>query len=283
MKIDIIQYCRTHQLITRSDIEFFQALSARYKLHPLKIDLLLGSTVVLVILMSSMLTSFYKTEDVKQDTSHTTSGAAIEDLQGATIQVWKPWQLSDGSELTISIVNSKLVSQDKIAAIKDAILSEATIKSDDPQLSDGLIGSTHSYFKGWKGALESASASKFYIPTKFVFIESSRGPADITIELTSLESSDGYSGYTKPIVVGDHILQTDITIYKADQYSADRLESIVRHEFGHALGLGHSTDSEDLMYPLIDTDYPYVSQCDIEAIHSLYDGKDSGKVVCDKQ
>ena len=200
------------------------------------------------------------------------------------IKLLASWQLSTDRTLTISIMNSNLVSQDKIDAIKDAVLSEATIKVDGSLVHPGQVGSTSTYYEGWKGALESISVgdSKFYIPTKFLFIDSSSGAADITIELTDMDSPDGYSGYTKPTLDGNHILKTHVTIYKIDKYSTDRLGAIVRHEFGHALGLGHSTDSEDLMYYIISTDYPYISGCDVNAIHSLYDGKESSHVVCEK-
>ena len=58
--------------------------------------------------------------------------------------------------------------------------------------------------------------------------------------------------------------------------------AIVRHEFGHAMGLAHSTAPEDLMHATIETDYPYVSPCDINAVTALYDGSDSSQVICTK-
>ncbi len=54
----------------------------------------------------------------------------------------------------------------------------------------------------------------------------------------------------------------------------------MRHEFGHAMGLAHSTASEDLMHATIQTDYPYISQCDIDAITGLYNGDQRSQVVC---
>ena len=52
------------------------------------------------------------------------------------------------------------------------------------------------------------------------------------------------------------------------------------HEFGHALGLAHSTAPEDLMYPTIETNFPYISECDIDAMKALYDGGNTSEVIC---
>jgi len=59
------------------------------------------------------------------------------------------------------------------------------------------------------------------------------------------------------------------------------LETIVRHELGHALGLAHSTATEDLMYPIIKTNFPYISECDVSAMEKLYDGANTSEVICE--
>lgn len=198
--------------------------------------------------------------------------------QSDTIQTWTSWKLSSDNVLKINIVNPNIVSQDKISAIMDAILSENKLKINDPQMSRG---SELTFFKGWKGALESINSSKFYIPTKFAFVESSKD-ADIIINLTNSSSDDLFSAYTTPILKAHHVIKVQVIIYKASEYSADMLQGIVRHEFGHVLGIGHSTNSEDLMYYLSNTEYPYISACDIKAIQFLYDGNESSNFVCDK-
>ncbi|MFQ5476959.1 MAG: matrixin family metalloprotease [Nitrosopumilus sp.] len=57
---------------------------------------------------------------------------------------------------------------------------------------------------------------------------------------------------------------------------------MVRHELGHSFGLAHSTAPEDLMAPMIVTEFPYISDCDLDAIIFLYNGGESGQVVCKK-
>ena len=139
---------------------------------------------------------------------------------------------------------------------------------------------------GWSGALTKASEnpSELYIPNKFEVIESSRGEGDITIHLTNTRNGDGNSGFTNSIADDsqNQILKSDITIYEVDKLSNAQFETILRHEFGHALGLAHSTAPEDLMYPIMETEYPYISDCDIDAIVLLYDNGKSSQVVCEK-
>ena len=45
--------------------------------------------------------------------------------------------------------------------------------------------------------------------------------------------------------------------------------------------LAHSSDPEDLMYPIIETNFPYASECDIDAIVLLYDGGETSQVICE--
>jgi len=87
--------------------------------------------------------------------------------------------------------------------------------------------------------------------------------------------------FTRSIVENNQILKSTITIYKADQLSSAELETITRHEFGHAVGLIHSSDPYDLMHPTIETNYPFISNCDVSAITHLYDGNANDKAVCE--
>ncbi len=208
----------------------------------------------------------------------------IQNLRGDTIDTWLHWNLMENERLVVNIVNSGAVSEDKIDAITATILSEETIQIDDALLHKGPQGHASTYYKGWGGALKQASASQteFYIPTEFVILESSKGEGHITINLVPHKDADGYTGYTKSITENNQILKSAITIYDADSLSAEQLATIIRHEFGHALGLAHSSAPEDLMAPQIMTQYPYISECNIDAIIALYDGKELSQVVCEK-
>ena len=246
------------------------------------------ATVVLAAVVASY--SVYVVESVGQsytveNLGQIKSSYLIENLRGDTIDTWLSWRLVKDDILHISIVNSDKYPE-KVEIIKNAIQSTESIEIDDSLLHKGPPGVTSTYYLGWKGALEEASgtSTKFFIPKNLEVVESDRGEGDIIITLTDQKSGDGYSGFTKSIAdeTQNQILKSQITIYETSQLTDNQLSTIIRHEFGHALGLAHSTTPEDLMYPTVETEYPFISECDIDAITSLYDGNESSQVVCEK-
>ena len=211
------------------------------------------------------------------------SNYLIQNLQGDIVNTWVAWNIADGRIIHIHITNTANVPQNMIDSIKDAILSTKTVTIDDSLTGKGPKGTSSTYYVGWEGAVKNAysASTARYIPQQFDINGSPNGVGDIEIILTNDVNPDGYSGYTRSIVDGNEILKSKITIFKADKIDADRLESIIRHEFGHALGLGHSTATEDLMSAML-PDYPYISSCDVDALKGLYDGDQNSKVVCQK-
>ena len=241
------------------------------------LGILIAIPFLLVSVFSSDLnSSFVNDNDIMK------SGYVIQNLKGDIIDTFHSWNIPMERTLYINLVNPNVIDNDKVQIIKDAILSEKTVLLDDSLFHKAMPGSQSTYFLGWGGALKQASQTptKFTIPTSFSINESST-TGDISIILSTLESPDGYSGFTRSIVENNQILKSTITIYKADQLSSAELETIIRHEFGHAVGLIHSSDPYDLMHPTIETNYPFISNCDISAITHLYDGNANDKAVCE--
>ncbi len=250
--------------------------SSKKKLYSIVIIAVLS---IAVIFAGSM---FYVTENIENATSPTSS-YIIKNLRGDTIDTWLSWRIPQGQPLVVNIVNAEDYSEEKIKIIQDTILSKQTIQVDNSILEKNP--GTSLFYLGWVGALESISEldTKYYIPSEIQVIESTEGEGNITILLTDEVNGDGYSGFTKSIAdeTQNQILKSEITIFDASSITNADLEKLLRHEFGHAIGLAHSSAIEDLMYPTIEMEYPYISQCDLSAIESLYDNGGSSIVICE--
>lgn len=225
--------------------------------------------------------------DIQNDHSiQLKSNYLIQNLKGDTIDTWLSWRIMEGETLYVNIIDGdKYPEQAEI--VKNTILSTESIELDDNLQHKGPKGSFSTYYLGWAGALEAASTKKdteFSIPVNFEVFESKTKEGDVIIEFSNMRNGDGYSGFTKSIAddKNNQILKSYITIYEIESLSNTQLESTFRHEMGHALGLAHSTAQEDLMYPVLTTAYPYISDCTIDGIISLYDGGKSSQVICEK-
>lgn len=213
------------------------------------------------------------------------SGYVIQNLRGDTIDTFLSWKLIPGTTLTVKITNAEKYPE-KISLIKDVVLSDEPIEIDDSLLHKGPKGQVSTYYVGWAGALKKASEKQtdLYIPLNMQMIESSSGEGHINIVLSNLKSGDGYTGYTTSIAdeSKNQILKSTITIFDVENLDDDQFTTILRHELGHAFGLAHSTDPKDLMHPVIMTSYPYISDCNIDAIMKLYDGAKNSQVTCEQ-
>jgi len=257
-------------------------------LYPQKPPIKKNSILLLVMILSIPALIFFVIGDTNifvEERDSLKTKYVIENLQGDTIDTWKFWNIIQGSTLTVNILNSELLDNERILIIKDAITSYETIQIDDSLVKKGSKDTSSTYYLGWTGALMGAAElypTKYPVPNNFDVIESKRGEGDILISLSKFKNTDGYSGYTKSTVDGNEILKTSITIYDVNNLSKSQLSTIIRHEMGHAVGLAHSTASEDLMAPKITTNFPYISECDVSAIAALYNENIEGQVTCKK-
>ncbi len=188
--------------------------------------------------------------------------------------------------MNVNIIAPNNISNDKINIVANAISSMEAQEIDDSITHKGPKGSSSLYYMGWQGALNDAASkageTKYQLPLEFNIIKSNDREGDIVITLSNIRDTDGYTGYTKSVVEENEILKSFITIYDVSNLTEEQLATITRHEFGHALGLGHSTAPEDLMAPTIDMTTPYISECNVAGIVDLYNGGEGSSTICEK-
>lgn len=228
-------------------------------------------TIIVLIITNSIPTQSNNiTETEFQATL--SSGYVIENLKGEKINTFVSWKIEPDDPFHIHVLFSPEVTEKRLDMINDVIHSVEEINLDGEK-----------YYKGWFGALQEISyKTKFSIPVHYHSIITDIGSGHIIIRLTTQTSGDGYAGYTKSQVdeVNHQILKSQITIYSVDRISTEEFKTVMRHELGHAFGLAHSQNPDDLMYPEIRTNYPYISPCDVQGIIGLYDGEQKSEIIC---
>ena len=244
-------------------------------------ELTLLPVVFLLVMVSGLGNDF--TNTVFQESESFKSKYFVENLRGDTMATWKSWRLL-GTTMNVNILAPNNITPDKIEIVKNAITSMEAIEIDNSVNHKGPKGTTSMYYLGWQGALNDIAKrtdTLYQLPLEFNVMNSDGGEGDIVITLSNVRDTDGYTGYTKSIVEGNEILKSFITIYDTSNLNEEELSTITRHEFGHALGLGHSTAPEDLMAPTIDMTTPYISHCNVAGIVDLYNGADESNTICE--
>ena len=183
------------------------------------------------------------------------------------------WNISSDDSLTVNLLSSDLLTAEQYDAVVYVITTMDSIELKGDLLNKDS-NSKSTYYLGWAGALSEAQKNKstHAIPSNYDVVPSSVGDGEIVIQFSTQKDPRGYSGYTKSILDGNVIIQSHITIYDVDDMPISDLTTIVRHEFGHAIGLDHSTASDGLMAPVILTTLPYISECDVYDVQVLYGG-----------
>ena len=169
------------------------------------------------------------------------------------------WITMKDNTIPVIVVRDSSVNENYVSIVEDSINSKEVKKTGRP------------LFLGWnEGINEISKALDVEIPTMQIkhTLDSSES---ITIYLTGKESKEGFDGYTNLYYnANKEIIKAVVTIYNADELNKKEMESIIRHELGHALGLSHTTIENDLMRPNIDTNFNAISLFDLIALAHMY-------------
>lgn len=123
------------------------------------------------------------------------------------------------------------------------------------------------YFEGWQGALDQIPYSD-NTPIKLVFTDNTKSPSTILINL--VDESSKFDGFTKFDLNKNKIVKSHVTIYNSKNLNDIDFKKILCHEFGHGLGLAHSKNIHDIMFPITEQSNPYISHDDLSALSLLY-------------
>lgn len=217
---------------------------------------------IIISIAAIMLVSAFLIFDHYGKSNELKTGYFTYDLRGDQVYGVQKWSKPAGASFRVYIQNLAGLPDQKIRIVEDAISSKEIIQVDDSITHKAPSGEKSTFYLGWAAVLENLQYSTIFV--------NSANDADITISLIRTKNMDGYSGWTESITKDGKILQSNITIFDAHEASDQNLGTITRHEFGHALGLGHSTDPSDLMFPTVSTMIPYISECDYAALVSTY-------------
>lgn len=161
-------------------------------------------------------------------------------------------------------LNPRYATDERIESINEVIFSQEVLSIDDNLMHKGPPGVKTDYYLGWELALNQVQ------DTSLTF-DVSHNPGDISINLFKHKS--GSSGQ-----IFFYEDRSVINIYDVDNWTPNSLQTIIRHELGHAFGLGHNSGPEELMHERIDGTYPYISSCNIMALSQ----NNMTSIICEK-
>ena len=130
-----------------------------------------------------------------------------------------------------------------------------------------VILNDQNYFEGWQGALDQIPYSD-NTPIRLVFTDDEKSSNTILVNL--VDESSKFDGFTKFTLNKNKTSKSSITIYDSKNLNDVDFKKILCHEFGHGLGLAHSKNINDIMFPFVEQSNPYISPDDLSALSLLY-------------
>jgi len=162
-----------------------------------------------------------------------------------------PWNVSE-----INVVIESDFDVDDYILDTIASVIESPIQNDDS-------------FFGWNAAISFIS-QKTDTDISLLNIVDDKQESQIMIFLTQNPGSDNMDGFTKYKIENETIERVVVILYNVDEMEQNELEMVTRHELGHAMGLGHTTNPFDMMFPAIDAEFSMISMFDLGALSEIY-------------
>ncbi len=169
------------------------------------------------------------------------------------------WKEIKNNEIPILIIRDAKVSQKHVDIVEDVINSKEVINSEKK------------LFQGWNEGIKQISESHG-VTIPILQVQSKLDSQDaIIIYLMEKIDINGYDGYTNlHYDKNGNIEKAFVKIFNVDELNENQLKAIVRHELGHALGLGHTNEKNDLMQSIIDMKHTAISLLDLQALARIY-------------
>ncbi len=135
-----------------------EIINLRNELNQLKkIHKYIIISTIFLSLLSSVLIFYIAGYNIDQNKSLLDKKFLVEPLKGNMIGITIPWNFEQGKTMNVNIINADMVPLEKIAVIKDAILSEKMVNIDGSESQKDSSDTGYMYYRGWQGALKDAS------------------------------------------------------------------------------------------------------------------------------